>query len=81
MSKDDISALILEAIQSIAPEITEADIDPNEDLRDTCDLDSMDFLNLLAALKKNCGVNIPEADYPRIRTFTGMVDYLNDRLA
>lgn len=81
MNKDGIRALIMEAIQSVAPEITEADIDPNEDLREACDLDSMDFLNLLGALKHNCGVNIPEADYPRVRTFTGMVDYLNDHLA
>ncbi|MEI8595550.1 acyl carrier protein [Photobacterium sp. Hal280] len=81
MNNDDIRTLILEAIQSVAPEITEADIAPDEDLRDTCDLDSMDFLNLLAALKKSCGVNIPEVDYQRVRTFTAMVDYLNDHLA
>ncbi|NAX48143.1 acyl carrier protein [Photobacterium halotolerans] len=81
MSKDDIRILIMEAIQSIAPEITEADIAPDEDLREACDLDSMDFLNLLAALKKSCGVNIPETDYQHVRTFTGLVDYLNEHLA
>ncbi|MEL6117651.1 acyl carrier protein [Photobacterium sp. SP02] len=81
MNQDDIRTLIIEAIQSVAPEITEADIAPDEDLREACDLDSMDFLNLLAALKKSCGVNIPEADYQHVRTFTGLVDYLNDHLA
>ncbi|UTM58707.1 acyl carrier protein [Photobacterium sp. CCB-ST2H9] len=80
MNQDDIRALVITAIQSVAPEITAEDIEPDEDLRDTCDLDSMDYLNLLSALKKSCGVNIPETDYPKVRTFTGMVDYLNKHL-
>lgn len=81
MSKDEIRTLVIEAIQGIAPELKESDIEPDEDIRDECDLDSMDFLNLLDALKKSCGVSIPEADYPHVRTLNTMLDYLSNRLA
>ncbi|KLV08283.1 MULTISPECIES: acyl carrier protein [Photobacterium] len=78
-NNDNIRDLVMQAIQNIAPEITESDIDPDEDLREECDLDSMDFLNLLDALKRSCGVSIPESDYPQIRSFSALVNYLNAR--
>ena len=36
----------------------------------------MDFLNLVAALHKRFGVDIPEADYPKIATLALAVAYL-----
>ncbi|ELR66904.1 phosphopantetheine-binding protein [Photobacterium marinum] len=80
MNIDEIRMIIMTAIQGIAPEIEEGDIDPDEDLRDECDLDSMDFLNLLTAIKKACGVNIPEQDYPKVRTLSCMIKYLHSHL-
>jgi len=47
-----------------------------EDLRDAIDLDSMDFLNFVIALHERTGVDIPEADYPRLRTLDGAIAYL-----
>ncbi|MCW8331388.1 acyl carrier protein [Photobacterium sp. SDRW27] len=81
MTRDEIKTVVISAIQGLAPEIEEGEIEPDEDIRDECDLDSMDFLNLLTALKKSCGISIPETDYPHVRTLNNMLDYLNDRLA
>ena len=51
-TQQNIQKMILEAIQEVAPEIEQDDIDMDEDIREECDLDSMDFLNYLIALKK-----------------------------
>ncbi|WP_299018461.1 acyl carrier protein [uncultured Photobacterium sp.] len=80
MNNDEIRTMVITAIQGIAPEIEESDIAPDEDLRDECDLDSMDFLNLLGAIKKACGVNIPETDYPKARTLSNILEYLSKQL-
>lgn len=79
MTDDDLAALILARIADIAPEADTADADPAMDLRDQFDLDSMDFLNFAIALHEALGVEIPETDYPRIRTLDACVAYLRDK--
>ena len=51
-SQVNIKQMVIKAIQKVAPEIEESMINPNANLREECDLDSMDFLNVLTALKK-----------------------------
>jgi len=51
------------------------------ELREQLDLDSMDFLDIVMELRKKYGVEVPEADYPRLATLTSCVDYLEPKLA
>ena len=44
--------------------------------RDQLDLDSMDLLNFVIGLHTALGVDIPEADYSKLATLDGCVDYL-----
>ena len=76
MKKSEIQLLVVEAIQQVAPEIELADIQPDSEIRDECDLDSMDLLNYLIALKKLTGVNIAETDYPKVNSLNKMCHYL-----
>jgi acyl carrier protein len=78
--QQNIQQIILEAIQEVAPEIEQDDIDMDEDIREECDLDSMDFLNYLIALKKSTGVSIAESDYTQVNTFNKMLNYLSEKL-
>jgi len=80
MNTENIEQLIIEAIQEVAPEIEQDDIDMDEDLREECDLDSMDFLNYLMALKQSTGISIVETDYSQVSTFNEMLSYLAKRL-
>ncbi len=41
----------------------------------------MDFLNLVAALHKRLGVDVPEADYPHLATLRQAAEYLEDQLS
>lgn len=81
MNTDDIEQLVLSAIQQVAPEIEMDDIEVNKDIRETCDLDSMDFINYLIAIKNATGVVIAEKDYSNANTFKKMVEFLSLKLA
>jgi len=76
MTSEEIRIVILDALKRIAPEIDPASIQPGVNFRDQLDLDSMDFLNFVLALHERLGVDIPEADYRRLSTLEGALQYL-----
>jgi acyl carrier protein len=80
MREDAIKDAVFNVLGKIAPE---ADLDSlafDEDLRKALDIDSFDFLNVMIALNEALGVEIPESDYPKLETMTGMLNYLSSRL-
>jgi acyl carrier protein len=81
VTKDDIRQAVIEALGNIAPETEPGSIDPEADLREALDIDSMDFLNLMIALHGRLGVDIPEADYPRLISIEAATSYLAAKLA
>jgi len=78
--QEELSNIVQEEINNIAPEVDLATIDPAADLREAIDIDSMDFLNLVTALHHRTGIEIPEIDYPKLVTLSGMVAYLGAKL-
>ena len=76
METAEIKALIVNALCDIAPELEPDEIPADEDLRDAVDLDSMDFLRLVAAVGKQTGVEISEADYRKVLSLEDMVSYV-----
>ena len=76
MTADELKQAVVDELIAIAPEFTPDEIDAGADLREEMDIDSMDFLNFVIALHKKLGVDIPEADYPKLFTVNGAVDYL-----
>jgi acyl carrier protein len=69
-------ALIRDVLAGIAPEAADAEVPGDADLRETLDLDSMDFMNFVIGLHERTGVDIPEADYPQLFTLDGAMAYL-----
>ncbi|HLK09787.1 MAG TPA: phosphopantetheine-binding protein [Candidatus Binatia bacterium] len=76
MTGTEIRATVLRLLGDVAPEADLAALRPDAPLREQLDLDSMDFLNLMIAIHEAFGVEIPEADYPRLATLDGCVEYL-----
>lgn len=66
MSNFDPHAHVAAALAAIAPDVDAEDLDA--DLHDALGLDSMDLLNLAAAIEHSAGITIPERDYPGLRT-------------
>jgi acyl carrier protein len=81
MTQDEIRAAVLRALTDVAPEAGPATLRPDVDLRDQLDIDSMDFLNFVIGLHEQVGVDVPEADYPRLRTIDDVVDYVLEHAA
>ena len=64
MTRDDVAAMLIDELGRIAPETDASRLDPNAELRDELDIDSMDFLNLVTALAERLMIEIAETDYP-----------------
>ena len=78
--QDELSEIVKQELNNIAPEVDLATVDPAADLREAVDIDSMDFLNLVTALHHRTGIDIPETDYPKLVTVSGIVAYLGAKL-
>jgi acyl carrier protein len=76
VTRDEIEATVLRALGEIAPEADLGSIKPDVAFRDQLDLDSMDVLNFVITLHAVLGVEIPEADYPKLAMLDGCVDYV-----
>jgi acyl carrier protein len=79
VTRDEIRATVLRVLGDIAPE---ADLDTlrgDVPLREQLDLDSMDLLNVAVGLHAALGIEIPEADYPKVSTLDACVAYLESR--
>jgi acyl carrier protein len=79
MNEEQVREAIVGALRRIAPEVDPGELDPDQDLREQADLDSMDFFNLLVAVGAELDVEIPEADAPRLTTLNGAIAYLAGR--
>lgn len=79
MNAQDAEAALAQELRRIAPDVDPAEIDRDADLREQFDIDSMDFLNLVTALNKRFAIPIPDADYPRLASFSGAIAYLVEK--
>jgi acyl carrier protein len=79
MTRDQIRAVVLQTLGAIAPEADLSTLEPGVSFRDQLDVDSMDLLNFVIALHVAFHVDIPEADYPKLDTLEGCVEYLATR--
>lgn len=76
---DALRAMVLRVLGDIAPEADLASLRPDVAFREQLDLDSMDILNFVVGLHGALGVEIPEADYPKLATLDACVEYLASR--
>lgn len=76
MTDTDYRAIFLEELTRVAPDIDAGTVGDDDHIQDDLELDSMDVLNLVAALHERLGVNIPERDYPQIATPALAAKYL-----
>jgi acyl carrier protein len=77
---EQIRTAVLAIVKRLAPEIDPATIIADKPLRTQIDLDSMDWLNVLAAIHEKLGVDIPETDYGKVQTLDGIVAYLAGKI-
>ena len=80
MNDEQVREKVLGILARLAPEMDVHTLKPDVRLRDQMDIDSMDFLNFLIGVDAEIGVDIPEADYPKLATLGSIYGYLREKL-
>jgi acyl carrier protein len=75
-SESEIRSTVLELLSHIAPEADPSAIDPDANLQEQLDVDSIDLLNFIMSVHEATGIDIPERDYTKIATLNDCVRYL-----
>jgi acyl carrier protein len=81
MTRDEIKNTVLRILGGVAPEADLTLIKPQVSFREQLDIDSMDFLNFAIGLSKELGVEVSEADYPKVASLDGCVEYVMEKYA
>jgi acyl carrier protein len=69
-------SVVARLIVQVAPEVDPESIDFADALHDIADLDSLDFLRLVALTAESTGIVVPPRDYPCLATLDGFARYL-----
>ena len=81
MTRDELRDTVLAVLREVAPEADLTRIAPDAPIRDQLDVDSIDFMRFLIGITEKLHVDVPEADYPKVATLNGLLEYLGDLLA
>jgi acyl carrier protein len=76
---EDPRAVLAAALLQVAPDVDLSEIADDAELRAEAELDSLDFLNVIAAIHHATGIEIPERDYPQLDSIAGFINYLESR--
>ena len=74
---------IIEKINGFLVDEFEVDpdqISPSANLRETLDLDSLDYIDLVVVIESNFGFKVKPEDFNGIDTFSSFYDYVIGRL-
>ena len=74
---------IIEKINEILVEEFEVDgdvIDANKNLKETLDLDSLDYVDLVVIIESNFGVKLVEADFIGMVTFQDFYNIIENKI-
>lgn len=80
MPTEEIRSRLLAVLTTIAPDVEPQSVDPGRNFRDQFDFDSMDALHFVQAVSETFGIDIAEADYPKLASLGGAVAFVQARL-
>ena len=62
-------------------EVDGSKITPQANLRETLELDSLDYIDLVVVIESNFGVKVKAEEFGEIITFKDFYDYINEKLS
>ncbi|MGV6829766.1 MAG: acyl carrier protein [Flavobacteriales bacterium] len=62
-------------------EVEEEDISPEANLKETLELDSLDFVDLVVAIESNFGVKLVGEDFVSVITLQNFYDLIENKLS
>ena len=79
MNPEILHQTIIVLLQQIAPDTEPATLKLEENIRETLNIDSFDFLQFVILLHEKTGVEIPEEDYGKINTIQNAIAYIQNK--
>ena len=79
MTEDQVKQIVIDIINEIAPDEDTSGIKGDIALREQMDIDSMDFLDIVMELRKQHGIEVPEAEYPQLASLDSCATYLTPK--
>jgi acyl carrier protein len=76
MTREELRPAVLRALHRIAPEADLENLDPQVDIREELDIDSVGILEFATGISRETGIDVPERDYPRMVRLGDCLDYL-----
>jgi len=61
-------------------EVEPTEIVPSGSLKDTLELDSLDYIDLIVAIENNFGIKVKPEDFQKMVTVKDFYNYIADRL-
>lgn len=80
MTKDEIIVKIKEFLVEEF-EVDATKILPESNMRETLDLDSLDYVDLVVVIESNFGFKVVGEDFVNIHTFQNFYDYCYDKVS
>jgi acyl carrier protein len=80
MNEEAAKKTIFQLLKRIAPETEPSQLKPDENIRETLNIDSFDALQFIVALDEKLGIEIPEEDYGKTSTLKSLLSYLQGKL-
>lgn len=74
-TQETVDSAVTAALEEVAPEADVDALDPDRNLRDQVEMDSVDFLNFVTALEQRLDTHVPESDYPKLSSLAGCRRY------
>jgi len=62
-------------------EVDSQSITPDANLKETLNLDSLDYVDLVVVIESNFGFKVKGEDFVNIKTFQDFYDYINSKVA
>lgn len=62
-------------------EVNEADIKPNASLKETLDLDSLDYIDLIVAIEGNFGIKVKPEDFQQMSDVESFYNFIAEKLS
>lgn len=62
-------------------EVDRSEITPEGNMKETLDLDSLDYVDLVVVIENNFGIKIKAEEFTKIETFEDFYNYINNRLS
>lgn len=81
MNDAELISQVVAIIRTVAPEVEEGELVASRPLREQVDLDSMDWLRVIIGVHEKLEVDIPEADYGKLRSLDDWAAYLRLKVA